>query len=73
MNTNIDNITGCGMSLLVNNTCQTYGSNWHAQPAGAITTNNSDAQLSDWFCCPEGATTVEAGCFGTDLSGDTGE
>ena len=60
--------------MIVQNTCQTYGSNWIAVPAGSITTNNSDAQLSDWYCCPEGATTVEAGCFGTNLgTGDTGE
>ena len=58
--------------MIVQNTCQTYGSNWNAVPQGQITTNNSDAQLSDWFCCPGDARTEAEGCFGTDLSAGGG-
>lgn len=56
--------------MIVQNTCQTYGSNWTAVPqADVIDTNSSDATLQDWFCCPEGQTTIAGGCFGTSLTG----
>ena len=59
--------------MIVNNTCQTYGSNWEAVPAGSvIDTNASDAQLSDWFCCP-GGNGADPDCFGTDLGIAEGE
>ena len=62
--------------MIVNNTCQTYGSNWEARPAGSLKyTNGSDAQLSDWYCCPKDGDENE--CFGTDLGvaegGEEGE
>jgi hypothetical protein len=55
--------------MIVNNTCQTYGSTWQAVPAGnMINTNGSDAQLSDWYCCP-GGNSADPACFGTSLDG----
>ena len=55
--------------MIVQNTCQTYGSNWNAVPQSEVITNNSDATLQDWFCCPGEATSLADGCFGTSLSG----
>lgn len=56
--------------MIVQNTCQTYGSNWTAVPqADVIDTNSSDATLQDWYCCPGDETTLAGGCFGTSLTG----
>ena len=60
--------------MIVQNTCQTYGSNWYAVPNGASAGDTgSDADVADWKCC-QGATRTEAEaagaeCFETTISG----
>ena len=60
--------------MIVQNTCQTYGSDWKAVSRGEFVGvgNGSDAQLNDWYCCPGEAKSEEEGCFGTGLGADGG-
>jgi len=40
--------------MVVQQTCNTYGTNWNAIRAGNSTdaTTNSSATVGDWYCCP---------------------
>ena len=60
--------------MIVQNTCQTYGANWNAFPQGDLDVTDSDAHLSDWYCCEAAqgeSVPTGAKCFGTTLGGDT--
>ncbi len=69
--------------MIVENTCQTYGVNWHATPNPAAeegfagNDGASDAEVSDWLCCPandEGQIdSNDTRCFGTSLTAGDGE
>lgn len=53
--------------MVVDQTCKTYGTGWHAQANGEGNSNTgSSAQVSEWLCCPEGQTTVADGCIETN-------
>lgn len=62
--------------MIVQNSCQTYGSNWFAvrgEADDAVGDTDSDADVVDWWCCPadeDGERPEdfdEDVCFGTDL------
>ena len=51
--------------MIVENTCQTYGSAYHATK-GTNTVGNTgaqDAKTVEWQCCPSGKTYGDAECF----------
>ena len=49
---------------LVENTCKTYGTNYHAVKGNAGAGGNE--KVNSWMCCPDGATTAQAGCKTAD-------
>ena len=65
--------------MIVQNSCQTYGSTWFAvrgdRDDEEVGDTNSDADVVDWWCCPavddERPTDFDPDvCFGTDLNGE---
>ena len=54
---------------MVNQTCRTaYGPTWHAVPNGDsdISGTNTQATVSDWYCCPESENSVTDSCVATN-------
>jgi len=52
--------------MVVNQTCSTYGSDYEAVKQDKVSGTTGSAEISDWFCCPKGKTTVADGCIATD-------
>ena len=60
--------------MIVQNTCQTYGSQWWAVPVANSEKGNteSDADVSDWKCCKaadRASAASSSECFETTIGG----
>ena len=38
--------------MIVQQTCNTYGTTWHAVKAGTTGDTGTQAEVGDWYCCP---------------------
>ena len=45
---------------IVERTCQTYGTSYHAVPGTKTAGGANDATVKDWYCCPTGTIQYDA-------------
>ena len=52
--------------MLVQQTCNTYGEGWTAIKNNQNALNNSNAEVTEWQCCPAVQGLNGEGCIGVD-------
>lgn len=58
---------------IVQQTCKTYGTGWIAIAGDDKDTENAtgtQAKVYKWYCCPEGTTSIDDSCIGTDIKNE---
>lgn len=61
---------------IVQQTCKTYGTGWIAIASAGDdakkieNATGTQAKVYKWYCCPEGTTSIDETCIGTDIKNE---